>query len=63
MKVKPERASEMIAGLRPFALGWLRALFLTIENKGRKAEGFKHDLHSAAACSWMTPSLFVTIGK
>ena len=45
--------SKVIATLRPFARGWPRALFFTIENEGRKREGFKTDRHSAAVCSWM----------
>ena len=43
----------MIATLRPFARGWPRAPVFTIENEGRKREGFKNDPHSAAVCSWM----------
>ena len=36
----------MIVTLRPFAHGWPGALFFTIENKGRKREGFKNDRDS-----------------
>ena len=57
MKVEKERASKMITTLRPFAQGWLGALFFTIENEGLKTEGFKIDHRSAAVCSVIAWSL------
>ena len=47
---------KVIATLRPFARCWPGALFFTIENEGRKREGFKNDGHSAAVCSVMALS-------
>ena len=41
----------MITTLRPFAQGWLGALFFTIEHADLKREGFKNYHHFAAVCS------------
>ena len=47
----------MIVTLRPFAHGWPGAMFFTIENEGRKREGFKNDRISSYGPAFHAGSL------
>ena len=50
----------MIATLRPFARGWSRALFFTIETEGLPREGFKIDrMAQHWACGVVDKALWV----